>query len=171
MPTPNTHSNPLPDRSQINGNCYTGSSPGSGSLRRQTFPRQLRLSGISLALLPITVAGPRRSCTGFSMKPLRAPVPILYLFFNIFIIQQIFPIVMVFRFSYFDIFLVPAHPAEHVAAFVATFSPAARCFSARSPVPAALGRPPILRLNRPVTFWFLFSLSTFSNISSTFSKT
>jgi len=47
-----------------------------------------------LALLPITVAGPRRSFTGFSIKPLRAPVPLLYSL--VFLILHVLALIAIF---------------------------------------------------------------------------
>ena len=58
----------LPVARRSNGDCCTGSSPGSGSSRSQTFPRRQR-RGKSVAVLPITGAGPRRHQPGFPITP------------------------------------------------------------------------------------------------------
>ena len=55
--------NPLPIARGYNGDCQTGSSPDSGSLLTQTFPR-LTSQWHLMGLLPNTVAGPRRHSTG-----------------------------------------------------------------------------------------------------------
>ena len=60
--------------SQVNGDCCTGSSPGLGSSLLQTFPRRSSQWHI-MDSLPITVAGPHRLLTGFSIMSLRTPVP------------------------------------------------------------------------------------------------
>jgi len=54
---------PSPSRVGKNGDCQTGSSPGSGSSFAQTFPR-FSSQWHAMSSLPITVAGPRRHYTG-----------------------------------------------------------------------------------------------------------
>ena len=47
-----------------NGDRWTGSSPDLGSLLSRAFPKRKRSSGTNAELLPVTVAGPCRYCTG-----------------------------------------------------------------------------------------------------------
>jgi hypothetical protein len=74
------HPNPLPISRRSTVIVVQAVLLALGSLRLQTFPRRLS-QWHTMDLLPITVAGPRRPLTGFSIMSLRTPVPKIFIYY------------------------------------------------------------------------------------------
>ena len=98
-----------PHLSQVNGDCYTGSSPGSGSLRFQTFPEQF-VPVASLGVAPHYSGGTAPALHRLFYYVLTDTCTDI-LFFPVFaiyaidiIVSQTFTIVTGFYSDYFDIF-------------------------------------------------------------------